>query len=110
MLAVDMEADSSFGPASLPIVLERNLYRIWLRKKKAVAEQTGWVACGLRACEGQAIEEWRRRSGLVGGASLAGDDQGKQSRDAARQAVRQAVRQFASRRRRGESWKGLYED
>lgn len=40
-LAVDMAADSSFGPASLPIVLECDLYTDWLRQERAGAKQTG---------------------------------------------------------------------
>lgn len=45
MLAVDMVADSSFGPASLPIVVECKLLAGWLRQERLAQGKQSVVAC-----------------------------------------------------------------
>lgn len=67
MLAVDMVADSSFGPASLPIVLECKLLAGWLRQ---VWRKASRACCLLEVSGGRASsEQLRGLSALIGGAS-----------------------------------------
>ena len=48
MLAVDMAADSSFGPASLPMVLECKVIRGLASAMGLAQGKTGLVACSLK--------------------------------------------------------------